>query len=169
MIQNRTEQGGIGFNAEVRSKEARKDLSETFRKVEPDDLVKYGLIPEFVGRLPIVATLGELDELTLVKILSEPKNALVKQYGKLFDMEGAQLEFRDSALKAVARLAMERKTGARGLRSILEGVLLDTMYNLPSMKDVTKVVVDESVITGESEPLLIFENSEPAAKAASDQ
>ncbi|MBI2380155.1 MAG: ATP-dependent Clp protease ATP-binding subunit ClpX [Gammaproteobacteria bacterium] len=167
VIHSRTEQGGIGFNAEVRSKESRKDLSETFRKVEPDDLVKYGLIPEFVGRLPIVATLGELDEVTLVKILSEPKNALVKQYGKLFDMEGSQLEFRDSALKAVAKQAMERKTGARGLRSILEGILLDTMYNLPSLKDVKKVVVDESVIKGESEPLLIFENAEPKSKAAS--
>ena len=120
--------------------------------VEPEDLVKYGLIPEFVGRLPVVATLEELDEEALVTILVEPKNALTKQYKKLFDMEGAELEFREDALRAVAHKAMQRKTGARGLRTILENVLLDTMYELPGLKNVTKVVVDEHVVTGETKP-----------------
>jgi ATP-dependent Clp protease ATP-binding subunit ClpX len=131
--------------------------------VEPEDLIKYGLIPEFVGRLPVVATLEELDEDALVKILTEPRNALTKQYEKLFDMEGSEVEFREDALRAVARKAMERKTGARGLRTILEQVLLDTMYDLPSMDNVRKVVIDESVIQGSSKPYMIFDASEPMA------
>ncbi len=168
VIQNRSTKGGIGFNAEVRSKEAGKKVGESLREVEPDDLVKFGLIPEFVGRLPVIATLEELDEAALMQILTEPKNALTKQYARLFEMEGVELEFRSDALHAVARKALERKTGARGLRSILEGILLDTMYEIPSAKDVSKVVVDESVIAGNSKPLLIYENSEQPAKAAPD-
>jgi len=158
IIRQRSEKGGIGFSAEITSKDDKKSISETLRQVEPEDLIKYGLIPEFVGRLPIVATLEELDEKALVSILTEPKNALTKQYRKLFEMEGVELEFREAALKKVAEKAMERKTGARGLRSILEQVLLDTMYDLPSLEDVSKLVIDESVVSGESEPLLIFEN-----------
>jgi ATP-dependent Clp protease ATP-binding subunit ClpX len=131
--------------------------------VEPEDLVRYGLIPEFVGRLPVVATLAELDEDALVRILTEPKNAITKQYAKLFEMEGCELEFREDALRAVSRKAMERKTGARGLRTILEHVLLDTMYELPSMENVSKVVVDESVITGESKPYIVYDSSEQVA------
>src|SRR5471030_27800 len=134
VIIDRTTRGGIGFNAEVRSKEEGKKVGESLREVEPDDLVKFGLIPEFVGRLPVVATLDELDEQALMSILTEPKNALTKQYRKLFEMEGSELEFREEALKAVARKAMLRKTGARGLRTILENVLLDTMYDLPSLR-----------------------------------
>lgn len=164
VIEQRCAKGsGIGFGAEVRSKEATRSLSESFRDVEPEDLVKYGLIPEFIGRLPVVATLTELDLDALVQILSEPKNALVKQFAALFAMEDVELEFRDDALKAIANKAMERKTGARGLRSIVEGVLLDTMYELPSMQDVAKVVIDETVIRGESEPILIYQSSEPVA------
>ncbi|MGK9063934.1 ATP-dependent Clp protease ATP-binding subunit ClpX [Stutzerimonas chloritidismutans] len=168
VIQGRSTQGGIGFNAEVRSKDPGKKIGESLRAVEPDDLVKFGLIPEFVGRLPVIATLDELDEAALIQILTEPKNALTKQYAKLFELEGVDLEFRTDALKAVAGRALERKTGARGLRSILEGVLLDTMYEIPSQKDVSKVVIDESVIEGTSQPLLIYESSEPPAKAAPD-
>jgi len=168
VIQNRSTRGGIGFGAEVRSKQEGKKVGESLREVEPDDLVKFGLIPEFVGRLPVLATLDELDEAALMQILTEPKNALTKQYAKLFEMEGVDLEFRSDALKSVARKALERKTGARGLRSILEGILLDTMYEIPSQKDVSKVVIDESVIEGSSQPLLIYENSEPQAKAAPD-
>ena len=168
VIQARSTKGGIGFNAEVRSPDLGKKVGEALREVEPDDLVKFGLIPEFVGRLPVIATLDELDEAALMQILTEPKNALTKQYAKLFEMEGVDLEFRADALKAVAHKALERKTGARGLRSILEGVLLDTMYEIPSQKDVSKVVIDESVIDGTSQPLMIYENSEPQAKAAPD-
>ncbi|QBF26072.1 ATP-dependent Clp protease ATP-binding subunit ClpX [Pseudomonas tructae] len=168
VIQARSTRGGIGFSAEVRSKQEGKKVGESLREVEPDDLVKFGLIPEFVGRLPVLATLDELDEAALMQILTEPKNALTKQYAKLFEMEGVDLEFRSDALKSVARKALERKTGARGLRSILEGILLDTMYEIPSQKDVSKVVIDESVIDGSSQPLLIYENSEPQAKAAPD-
>ncbi|WP_295464639.1 ATP-dependent Clp protease ATP-binding subunit ClpX [uncultured Pseudomonas sp.] len=168
VIQNRsTKGGGIGFNAEVRSQELGKKIGESLRDAEPEDLVKFGLIPEFVGRLPVIATLDELDEPALMQILTEPKNALTKQYAKLFEMEDVDLEFRPDALKAVARKALERKTGARGLRSILEGILLETMYEIPSQKDVSKVVIDESVIDGSSQPLLIYENNEPA-KAAPD-
>ena len=164
VIEQRCAKGsGIGFGAEVRSKESSRSLSESFRDVEPEDLVKYGLIPEFIGRLPVVATLSELDLAALVQILSEPKNALVKQFAALFAMEEVELEFREDALKAIAQKAMERKTGARGLRSIVEGVLLDTMYELPSMQDVAKVVIDETVIRGESDPILIYQSSEPVA------
>jgi ATP-dependent Clp protease ATP-binding subunit ClpX len=161
VIEQRCAKGsGIGFGAQVKSKESSRSLSESFRDVEPEDLVKYGLIPEFIGRLPVVATLTELDLDALVQILSQPKNALSKQFSALFEMENVELEFREDALKAIAQKAMERKTGARGLRSIVEGVLLDTMYELPSMQDVSKVVIDETVIRGESQPILIYESSE---------
>ena len=167
VVQERSARGGIGFTAQVHSKEQGKKLGEALRSVEPDDLVKFGLIPEFVGRLPVLATLEELDEAALIQILTEPKNALVKQYAHLFDMESVELEFRPDALKAIAAKALERKTGARGLRSILEGVLLDTMYDIPSMDDVSKVVVDEGVILGDAQPLLIYEAAE-SPKAAPD-
>ncbi|MCU0841262.1 MAG: ATP-dependent Clp protease ATP-binding subunit ClpX [Thiobacillaceae bacterium] len=164
VIRNRTEKSGIGFGAEVKSKDNRKDLGEVFRMVEPEDLIKYGLIPEFVGRLPVIATLQELDEKALVQILTEPKNALTKQFQKLFKMEGVDLEFRDEALTGIAQSALKRKTGARGLRSIIEHSLLDIMYELPGMEGVAKVVVDEKVISGEGKPLLIYAEQ---AKAAS--
>jgi ATP-dependent Clp protease ATP-binding subunit ClpX len=163
IIRQRTEKGGIGFGAEVKSKEDSKAVSEMMHKAEPEDLVRFGLIPEFVGRLPVIATLSELDEDALVRVLQEPKNALTKQYGKLFELEGAELEFRDDALHAIARKAMERKTGARGLRSILENVLLDTMYELPSMENVCKVVLDEDTIEGKSDPIMMFETKDKAA------
>ncbi|MFM5169354.1 ATP-dependent protease ATP-binding subunit ClpX [Aeromonas veronii] len=167
VIEQRSVKGtGIGFGADVKSKDAKATLSETFAKVEPEDLIKYGLIPEFIGRLPVVATLTELDEAALIQILKEPKNALTKQYAALFDLEGVELEFRDDALNAIARKAMERKTGARGLRSIVEAVLLDTMYDLPSLEGVSKVVIDETVIKGDSAPLMIYENPETQAAAS---
>lgn len=156
IIQARSTKGGIGFGAEVRSKDLDKKVGETLRQVEPDDLVKYGLIPEFVGRLPVIATLDELDEAALMQILTEPKNALTKQYAKLFEMEDVELEFRPDALTAVAKKALERKTGARGLRSIMEDVLLDTMFEVPSSKDIVKVVIDAGVISGESKPMLVY-------------
>jgi ATP-dependent Clp protease ATP-binding subunit ClpX len=156
IILNRTQKTGIGFMAEVRPQGERPHGNDVFHDVEPEDLIKYGLIPEFVGRLPVVATLDELDEAALVSILLEPKNALSKQYRKLFDMEGVELEFRPEALRAVAKKAMERKTGARGLRTILENVLLETMYELPSLRNVQKVVVDEAVILGESKPYIVY-------------
>ena len=162
MIRDRSERSGIGFSATVKSKDDAKNVGEALKEVEPEDLVKYGLIPEFVGRLPVVATLEELDEAALVRILTEPKNSLTKQYQKLFEMETVDLDFREDALVAVAHKAMERKTGARGLRSILESVLLDTMYEVPSMESVAKVVIDEAVIKGESEPLMIYENNDQA-------
>ncbi|ABI57629.1 ATP-dependent Clp protease ATP-binding subunit ClpX [Alkalilimnicola ehrlichii MLHE-1] len=168
VIQDRSEKGGIGFSAEIKSKDEKRSVGETLQDVEPEDLVKYGLIPEFVGRLPVVATLEELDEQALVEILSAPKNALVKQYQKLFEMEGVELEFREDALRAVARKAMDRKTGARGLRTILEHVLLDTMYDLPSMENVEKVVVDDAVIRGETRPYIIYGNQEQSRAASSD-
>jgi ATP-dependent Clp protease ATP-binding subunit ClpX len=167
VIKDRSEKGGIGFSAEVKSKDDKRSVGEIIVNVEPEDLIKYGLIPEFVGRLPVVATLQELDEDSLVQILTEPKNALIKQYGRLFEMEGCELEIRDEALRSIARKAMARKTGARGLRTILEQVLLDTMYDLPSMDEVAKVVVDESVIAGDSEPLMIYEHNDKQL-AASD-
>ncbi|MCP5277599.1 MAG: ATP-dependent Clp protease ATP-binding subunit ClpX [Thiobacillus sp.] len=163
VIRNRTEKSGIGFGAEVKSKDNRKDIGEVFKMVEPEDLIKYGLIPEFVGRLPVIATLEELDEKALVKILTEPKNALVKQFQKLFKMEGADLEFREEALLAIATRALKRKTGARGLRSIIEHSLLDIMFELPGMKDVNKVVVDEKAISGEGKPLLMYAEQAKAA------
>ncbi len=168
IIRDRSEKGGIGFSAEVRSKESKKTISEILHSVEPEDLIKFGLIPEFVGRLPVVATLTELDTDALVQILTEPKNALTKQYAKLFEMEGCELEFREDALRAVARKAMERKTGARGLRSILEHVLLDTMYDLPSMDNVEKIVIDENVIAGTGDPILIYEGVEQRAASLDD-
>jgi ATP-dependent Clp protease ATP-binding subunit ClpX len=158
VIRDRSDKSGIGFAAEIRSVEQQKNVGEALQDVEPEDLVKYGLIPEFVGRLPMIATLNELDEEALVKILTEPKNSLTKQYAKLFEMEGVEIQFRTDALKAIARKAQERKTGARGLRSIMEAVLLDTMYNIPSQNGVTKVVIDEAVIKGESDPLLMYES-----------
>ncbi len=160
IIRARSEKGGIGFSAEVKTKDERRNVGEVLADVEAEDLIKYGLIPEFVGRLPVVATLDELDEHALVQILTEPKNALVKQYKKLFEMEGCDLEIREDALRVIARKAMERKTGARGLRTILEHVLLDTMYELPSAEHVSKVVIDEKVIRGESEPYLIYQSEE---------
>ncbi len=167
VIQERSERGGIGFSAEIKSEKERASVGETLQTVEPSDLVRYGLIPEFVGRMPVIATLDELDEEALVEILREPKNALVKQYQKLFEMEGVELDLRDDALRAVANKAMERKTGARGLRTILEQVLLETMYELPSMENVSKVVVDESVIAGDSAPYIVYAGPEHS-KAASD-
>jgi len=150
VIMERSDKSGIGFGAKVKGEDERKTIGETLRTVEPEDLVRYGLIPEFVGRLPVVATLEELDAAALVQILTEPKNSLTKQYSKLFDMEGVEVDFRDDALQAVAQKAMDRKTGARGLRSILEAVLLNTMYDLPSNDTVSKVVIDESVIKGDN-------------------
>ncbi|AOF81487.1 ATP-dependent Clp protease, ATP-binding subunit ClpX [Methyloversatilis sp. RAC08] len=155
VIRNRTEQFGIGFGAEVKSRENRNS-GEALRDVEPEDLIKFGLIPEFVGRLPVVATLQELDEEALIQILIEPKNALIKQYQKLFQMEGVELEIRPAALQAIAGKALKRKTGARGLRSIIESALLDTMYELPGIDNVTKVVIDEGVIEGEGKPIMLF-------------
>jgi ATP-dependent Clp protease ATP-binding subunit ClpX len=169
VISQRTDaHAGIGFGAEVKTKEQQNSVSKIFAQVEPEDLVKYGLIPEFIGRLPVVASLTELDESALVQILSEPKNALTKQYGELFKLEGVELEFREDALKAIAHKALARKTGARGLRSIVEDVLLDTMYDLPSMDNVSKVVIDATVIKGESDPLIIYSNKEQA-KASSGE
>ncbi len=166
IIRERSEKGGIGFSAEVKSKEDPRNVGEVLTDVEAEDLIRYGLIPEFVGRLPVIATLQELDEDALVRILTEPKNALVKQYKRLFEMEGCELEIRDDALKAIARKAMERKTGARGLRTILEHVLLDIMYELPSSENITKVVIDGSVIQGESKPYLIYESSDKQRASA---
>ncbi len=168
IILDRSEKGGIGFGAEVKSKDDKKNFGEALKELEAEDLVKYGLIPEFVGRLPVIATLEELNKEALVQILTEPKNALTKQYTKLFSMEGVEIDFRPEALEAVAQKAMERRTGARGLRSIMENVLLDTMYEIPSADDVVKVVIDESVINGESEPLLVYENAN-TQKAISDE
>jgi len=160
VIQNRTEKTGIGFSAEVKAKDDNKDFGDVVKDIEAEDLVKYGLIPEFVGRLPVVATLEELDEDALIRILTEPKNALTKQYAKLFEMEGVELDFREEALLAIARKARERKTGARGLRSIMENTLLDTMYDLPSEENVSKVVIDEAVIQGDSSPYRIYDNTD---------
>ena len=163
LVRDRTERTGIGFSAQVRSKEDRKNNDELLRKIEPEDLIKFGLIPEFVGRLPVIATLEELNAETLIKILKEPKNALTKQYMKLFNMDGVELEFRDDALQVVAQKALQRKTGARGLRSILESVLLDVMYELPAMTGVSKIVIDAGTINGTSQPLLIYKNSADTA------
>jgi ATP-dependent Clp protease ATP-binding subunit ClpX len=160
IIMNRTHKSGIGFIAEVREHNARPHGNDVFHDTEPEDLIKYGLIPEFVGRLPVVATLEELDEEALISILMQPKSALTKQYRKLFDMEGVELDFREDALRSVARKAMQRKTGARGLRTILENVLLDTMYDLPSLRNVQKVVVDEQVIEGHNKPYIVHRTEE---------
>ncbi len=160
VIRNRSEKGGIGFSAEVRTKDEERKSHEVINELEADDLISYGLIPEFVGRLPVVATLEELDEDALVTILTQPKNALSKQYGKMIEMEGSELEIREEALHAIAKKAMERKTGARGLRTILETILLDTMYELPSLEGVSKVVIDESVVEGSNQPYLVYEGGE---------
>ena len=168
VIRDRSEKSSIGFSAVVQSKDNQKTISDILAEIEPQDLVKYGLIPEFVGRLPVLATLRELDEGALVQILTEPKNCLTKQYKKLFEMEGVDIDFREDALREIARKAMKRKTGARGLRSILESVLLDTMYEIPSQVGITKVVIDDSVITEGTEPLLIYETNEPSKIAAKE-
>lgn len=167
VIRARSEKGGIGFGAEVRSSsDKRRDIGTVLRGVEPEDLVKYGLIPEFVGRLPVIATLEELGESALIKILAEPKNALTKQYKKMFSMEGGvDLEFREQALKAIAKRALARKTGARGLRSILESTLLETMFDLPSLENVIKVVVDQGSIGGDTKPILIYSDKPKVAKS----
>lgn len=168
VIRGRTEKGGIGFGAQVKNVDETKRDVELLHQVEPEDLIKYGLIPEFVGRLPVVATLDELDEAALVQILTEPKNALTKQFIKLFKMEGVELEFREDALNAIAKRALARRTGARGLRSIIEHSLLDTMYDLPSLKGVSKVVVDNGTIGGDGKPLLIYsdQGEQPLAAGA---
>ncbi len=166
IIRARSEKSGIGFGAEVSSRDNRKDNTKVLRDVQPEDLIKYGLIPEFVGRLPVVATLEELDEAALIQILTQPKNALLKQFQKMFSMEGVELEVRDGALKAVAKRALERKTGARGLRSILEHTLLNTMFDLPSLEKVIKVVVDENTITSDAAPLLIYSDQPKVAGSA---
>jgi ATP-dependent Clp protease ATP-binding subunit ClpX len=166
IIRARSDKGGIGFGAEVKSKDNRKDIGAVLRGVEPEDLIKYGLIPEFVGRLPVVATLDELDQAALIQILTEPKNALLKQYQRMFSMEGVELEVRSEALKAVALKALARRTGARGLRSILEHVLLDIMYDLPSLNNVEKVVVDEGMITGDARPILLYSDQPKVAGSA---
>ncbi|MCH2670103.1 MAG: ATP-dependent Clp protease ATP-binding subunit ClpX [Gammaproteobacteria bacterium] len=163
IILNRSQRSGIGFVADVKSSKGDENLGEVLSNVEPEDLIKYGLIPEFIGRLPVVATLEELDEDALVQILIEPKNALTKQYQKLFEMEDVELELREDGLRAIANRAMLRKTGARGLRTILEKVLLDTMYDLPSMENATKIVVDETVVAGETTPYVIYESKEKTA------
>ncbi|HLV77241.1 MAG TPA: ATP-dependent Clp protease ATP-binding subunit ClpX [Marinobacter sp.] len=168
VIQERSERSSIGFSATVKSLDDSKSTGDIIRNVETEDLVKFGLIPEFVGRLPVVATLTELDEEALVQILTEPRNALTKQYQKLFEMEGVELDFREDALRAVAKKAMERKTGARGLRSIMEATLLDTMYQIPSEHDVSKVVIDDSVISGDSEPFKIYASSDHAKAVPED-
>ena len=163
VIRDRSAKGGIGFSAEVMSKDSQKSIGETLLEVEPEDLIGYGLIPEFIGRLPVVATLQELDEDALVSILVKPKNALTKQYQAMFEMENVDLDLREDALRAIAKKAIERKTGARGLRSIIEATLLDTMYKVPSESGVIKVVVDKTVIDGESSPKLVYEKTESAA------
>jgi ATP-dependent Clp protease ATP-binding subunit ClpX len=166
VIKQRSDKSGIGFGAEVRSRDNRKDIGEVLKQVEPEDLIKYGLIPEFVGRLPVVATLDELDESALIQILTEPKNALLKQYQRMFGMEGVELEVRAEALRAVAHKALARRTGARGLRSIMEHVLLDIMYDLPSMSNVQKVVVDDGMIKGDAKPILIYSDQAKVAGSA---
>ncbi len=167
VIRHRSEKGGIGFGAEVKSKEDTRAIGEVLRDVEPEDLIKFGLIPEFVGRLPVVATLESLDEAALMTILVEPKNALTKQYAKLFKMEGVELEFRESALEMISKKALERKTGARGLRSIMEHALLEIMFDLPSLTNLSKVVVDDGVIRGDNPPILIYSDEPRVAESAS--
>jgi len=162
VIQNRTEKSGIGFGASVHSK-TEKRAAEIFKEAEPEDLIKFGLIPELVGRLPVVATLGELTESAMIQILTEPRNALAKQYQKLFAMDGVELEIRPSALTAIARKALKRKTGARGLRSIMENALIDTMFDLPTMDGVAKVVIDEHIVEEGAKPLLVYREKKASA------
>ena len=169
IIRDRSDKSGIGFTAEVRSSEDDQSVGKTLQGVEPEDLVKYGLIPEFVGRLPMIATLDELDLDALVRIIREPKNSLTKQYAKLFEMEDVEIQFRDDALEAISKKAQERKTGARGLRSIMEAVLLDTMFKIPSLDKVSKVIIDSAVIEGMSEPLLMYENIDQQEQSAVDE
>ncbi|MGH8273520.1 MAG: ATP-dependent Clp protease ATP-binding subunit ClpX [Gammaproteobacteria bacterium] len=170
IIRGRTEKSGIGFVAEVKDSSIRRaEENKVLGMVEPEDLIQYGLIPEFVGRLPIVATLEALDEEALVRILIEPKNALTRQYRRLFEMEGVDLEFRENALSACAERALKRKTGARGLRTILERALLDTMYELPALKNVTRVVVDDKVVRRESPPYILYDQAEPDRAVAGDE
>ncbi len=167
IVRQRSAKTGIGFGAEVASPDDRKNITTLLRQAEPEDLIKFGLIPEFVGRLPVVATLDELDEAALIEILVEPKNALLKQYQKMFRMEGVELEIREAALRAIARKALARKTGARGLRSILEQTLLDVMYDLPSLSNLSRVIVDESTIAHDGKPLLMFADPPKVASAHS--
>ena len=169
IIRDRSDKSGIGFTAEVRSSEDDQNVGKTLQGVEPEDLVKYGLIPEFVGRLPMIATLDELDLDALVRIIREPKNSLTKQYAKLFEMEDVEIQFREDALEAISKKAQERKTGARGLRSIMEAVLLDTMFKIPSLDKVSKVIIDSAVIEGMSEPLLMYENIDQQEQSAVDE
>nr|WP_281722452.1 ATP-dependent Clp protease ATP-binding subunit ClpX [Nitrosomonas nitrosa] len=170
IIRSRSEKGGIGFGAEIINRNNHKKINEVLKAVEPEDLIKYGLIPEFVGRLPVIATLDELNEAALIQILTEPKNALVKQYWKLFNMEGGvELEFREQALTAIAKKALMRKTGARGLRSILEETLLDIMYDLPSLENVSKVVIDYGAVNGDIKPILIYSEQQPKVNKSSKQ
>ena len=166
VIEQRTEKSGIGFHAEISSKAEKKNIGETLRSVEPEDLIKYGLIPEFIGRLPVIAVLDELDVAALLKILCEPKNALLKQYQALFNMDHIDLEFTPNALQEISVLAIKRKTGARGLRTILERVLLDIMYELPSLTGASKVVVDERVILNAGEPFIVYDNNKIESKQA---
>jgi len=166
IVRNRSEKTGIGFGAELRTPKDAKATFDLLKTVEPEDLIKYGLIPEFVGRMPVVATLEELDEAALIQILTEPKNALIKQYQRLFLMEGVELEIRPAALNAVAKKALARKTGARGLRSILENCLLDTMYELPALENVSKVVVDEQMVVADGKPLLMYSDQHKVAGGA---
>lgn len=166
VVRDRSEKSGIGFSAEIHGKEDSKTIGDLLREVEPADLIKYGLIPELIGRLPVVATLEELDKAALISILTEPKNSLVKQYRKLFEMENVALEFRETALQSIAESCVEKKTGARGLRSILEKTLLDTMYELPSLSHVAKVIIDEATIRGEGKPIIIYENQQQQQSAA---
>ncbi len=168
VVRDRSEKSGIGFSAEIHGLDDSKNTSDLLREVEPSDLIKYGLIPELIGRLPVVATLEELDKNALVSILTEPKNALIKQYKKLFEMEGVTLEFSEPALLAIAERSVEKKTGARGLRSILEKALLDVMYELPSLTNVSTVVIDEGVIHGDSKPMIIYENPEQQQQSAAE-
>ena len=164
VIRSRTERSGIGFGASIDSK-IERSTGDTFLEVEPEDLIKFGLIPELVGRLPVVATLRELDEQALIRVLTEPKNAVIKQFQKLFSMEGTELEIRPAALAAIARKAIKRKAGARGLRSILENALLDTMYELPTHGNVMQVVVDEASIEGQGKPLLVYSDDKESSAA----
>jgi ATP-dependent Clp protease ATP-binding subunit ClpX len=164
LIAKRGSETSIGFGAKVKHFQDQP-TSDLMKNLEPEDLIKYGLIPEFVGRLPMIATLDELDSDALVRIIKEPKNSLTKQYAKLFEMEGVEIQFREDALRAIARRARDRKTGARGLRSIMEAVLLETMYKIPSLEKVSKVIIDAAVIDGESEPLLMYENIDQPSKS----
>ena len=168
VVLDRTSKGGIGFAAEVKAPDDNRAFGDVIKDIEAEDLVRYGLIPEFVGRLPVVATLEELDEEALIKILTEPKNAITKQYQKMFEFEGCEIEFRTDSLAAVARKAMDRKTGARGLRTILENTLLEIMYDLPAMDNVSKVVVDAAVIDGHAQPYVIYEGGD-MKRVASDE